>query len=102
MHRGQTLLIVYSDLQQLLHQLGVGGATSNKSQGRRMKSTTGPSSESYHQVLLKGTTDWTKVLPVQRRLIQLKKVQMQVCCTVRTRLRGPIMCFLNLKFYILY
>ncbi|XP_058251400.1 zinc transporter ZIP12-like isoform X1 [Hemibagrus wyckioides] len=49
------------DLQQLLHQLGVGGATSNKSQSRRMRSTTGPSSESYHQVLLKGTTDWTKM-----------------------------------------
>lgn len=62
MHRGQMLLIVYSDLQQLLHQLGVGGAAASKSQDRRMRSTTGPSPNAYHRELLRGTRDWTQVL----------------------------------------
>ncbi|XP_053355398.1 zinc transporter ZIP12-like [Clarias gariepinus] len=49
------------DLQQLLHLLGVGGAGSNKSQGRRMRSTTGPSANTYNQELLRETRDWTQM-----------------------------------------
>ncbi|XP_060730097.1 zinc transporter ZIP12-like [Tachysurus vachellii] len=49
------------DLQQLLHQLGIGGAALIKTQGRRMRSTTGQSSNTYHQELLRGTTDWTQM-----------------------------------------
>ncbi|KAB5579533.1 hypothetical protein PHYPO_G00196120 [Pangasianodon hypophthalmus] len=49
------------DLQQLLLQLGVGGAASTKSQGRRMRSTTEPSPNTYNQELLRGTRDWTQM-----------------------------------------
>lgn len=59
MHRGQMLLTVYSDLQQLLHQIGVGGAS--KSQDRTIRSRTGPSPNMYRQELERGTTDWTQV-----------------------------------------
>lgn len=62
MHGGQMLLIGYLDLQQLLFQLGVGGAATNKSQDRRMRSTTGPSSNAYRHELLRGTRDWMQVL----------------------------------------
>ncbi|XP_053537439.1 zinc transporter ZIP12 [Ictalurus punctatus] len=47
------------DLQQLLHQIGVGGAS--KSQDRTIRSRTGPSPNTYRQELERGTTDWTQM-----------------------------------------
>lgn len=79
MHRGHMLLIVYSDLQQLLHQLGVGGSASSKSQGRRMRSEIKPSLNTYNQELLRGTRDWMQVASFQRLLIQMDKSSSSTC-----------------------
>lgn len=103
--REKMMLIVYSDLQQLLLQLGVGGSVPSKSQGRRMRSMTEPSSKTNSQDLLRGTRDWTQVLSFQRHLIQVKKSTsficwIQVCCT--NWLCRHVECFFfHLKFYIL-
>ncbi|XP_060779201.1 zinc transporter ZIP12-like [Neoarius graeffei] len=57
----QTSDLHLMDLQQLLFQLGVGVAATNKSQDRRMRSTTGPSSNAYRHELLRGTRDWMQM-----------------------------------------